>query len=161
MLLVDKYLSGREGSWRENLSGIRNICFAFASPQAISPYYSHFRSQGLEALVLSDEDVRDAGPDPCTRSYFFARVVRDYWEDPLQEFLEFDWDRLVLRQLSTWSGGWVPKIQTRERTILLAGSVGHNAPAVADIFDTRINSLDDVFEIFGTAGGDSGNMSMT
>jgi hypothetical protein len=151
MLLVDEYLSGRAGGWRDNLTGIRNICFAFASPQALSPYYSHFRSKGLEALVLADEDVRAAGPDPCTRSYFFSRIVRDFWEDPLREFLEFDWDRLVLRQSSTWSGGWVPKIHTRENTIRLAGSVGHNAPAVANVFDTQISSLEDVFDIFGAA----------
>jgi hypothetical protein len=77
--------------------------------------------------------------------------VRDFWEDPLREFLEFDWDRLVLRQSSTWSGGWVPKIHTRENTIRLAGSVGHNAPAVANVFDTQISSLEDVFDIFGAA----------
>jgi hypothetical protein len=150
MLLAERYLSGRQGSWRDNLDGIRNICFAFASPQEISPYYNYFRPQGLEMLLLEEEGVRDAGPDPCTRSYFFSRVVRDFWDDPLLEFVEFDWHRLVLRQSSTSSGGWLPRIQTDERTILLPASVGHNAAAVAELFDTQINSLEDVFEIFGT-----------
>ncbi len=65
MLLVERYLSGRQGSWRENLDGIRNICFAFASPQEISPYYNYFRSQGLETLVLDNEDLRAPGRTPA------------------------------------------------------------------------------------------------
>jgi hypothetical protein len=151
MLLADRYLSGRGGSWRENLQGVRNICFAFASPQEISPYYSYFRCKDLEMSVLGDEDLRGTGPDPLTRSFFFSKVLSRFWNDPLLDCVEFDWDRLVLRRSSTWSGGWIPKIRTEEKTVLLPGSVGHNAPALADLFDTQIYSLDDVFDIFGTA----------
>jgi hypothetical protein len=149
--LVDQYLSGRSGGWAANLTGVRNICFAFASPQEISPYYGYFRRNGMEELILGETDVRDAGPDPLTRSYFFAEIVRRFWQDPLIDLVEFDWDRLTLRQSSVVSGGWIPRIDVQETPVLLPRSVGHNLPAVGPVFHSHIRSLEDVFKVFGTA----------
>lgn len=161
MLLVDEYLSSRGGTWRDNLQAIRNICFIFASPQEISPYYSYFRSEGLEMPILGDEEIRRAGPDPETRSVCFSEIVCRFWEDPLLEFVEFDWDRLVLRRSSTSSGGWVPKIQTEERIVALPASIGHHAAALGNLFDTHIHSLDDLFELLGASPSETTSPAVT
>ena len=149
--LVDQFLADRAGGWESNLPGIRNICFAFASPQEISPYFGYFRRNGLEQWILSEADVDEAGPDPLTRSYFFAEVVRRFWQDPLIDLVEFDWDRLTLRQSHVVSGGWVPRIDLKETSVLVPQSVGHHREATGPIFDRHIHSLQDVFDVFGTS----------
>jgi hypothetical protein len=149
--LVDQFLAGRGGGWESNLPGIRNICFAFASPQEVSPYFDYFRRGGLEEWILSDTDVEQAGPDPLTRSYFYAEVVRRFWDDPLIDLVEFDWDRLTLRQSVVVSGGWVPRINLKETSVLVPRSVGHHREATGPVFDRHIHSLQDVFDVFGTS----------
>jgi hypothetical protein len=149
--LIDRFLSGRAGGWATNLLGIRNICFVFASPQEISPYFGYFRRNDLEEPILSAADVEEAGPDPQTRSYFFAEIVRRFWQDPLIDLVEFDWDRLMLRQSRVVSGGWVPSIDLQEMSVLMPRSVGHHRSAAGPIFDRCIHSLRDVFDVFGSS----------
>ncbi len=149
--LVDQFLAGRAGGWESNLPGIRNICFAFASPQELSPYFSYFRRNDMEQWILSEADVEQAGPDPQTRSYFFAEIVRRFWQDPRIDLVEFDWDRLTLRQSRVISGGWVPRIELQETCVPVPRSVGHHRQATGPIFDRHIHSLQDVFEVFGAS----------
>jgi hypothetical protein len=149
--LVDQFLSGRAGGWESNLPGVRNICFAFASPQELSPYFGYFRRNGLEEWILSEADIKEAGPDPLTRSYFFGEIVRRFWQDPLIDLVEFDWDRLTLRQSRVVSGGWVPRVDLNETSVLVPRSVGHHRLAAGPIFDRCIDSLRDVFDVFGTS----------
>jgi hypothetical protein len=143
-------LSSRSGTWHDNLPGILNICFLFASPQEVSPYYSYFKQQGLETEVLTDGDLDQAGPDPATRSYFFTQIANRFWEDPALDEVTFDWDRLVRRRRRTLCGGWVPNIRVEEQIIEVPTPHGHSQAAVARLFDTRIASVDELFEVFAT-----------
>ena len=127
----------------------------------MSPYFSYFRARGLETRVVGDEEVASAGPDPLTRSYFFAQVAKRFWQDPLMDDVAWDWDRLCLRNATAQSGGWVPRIDVREMTISLPSSIGHNAPALGNLFDTRIRTLVDVFEVFGTTAPRPSTASVT
>jgi hypothetical protein len=155
LYLAEKVLSVRDGTWEENLTAIRNVCFAFASPQGLSPYHNYFVPKGLEQRVVSDEEVRDAGPDPLTRSYFFAAVIRKFWqdEDSGLDHVSWDWHRLSRRWTAKRSGGWIPDLRCYEQTIELPSSMGHNQAAV-DAVLSRIRSLDDLFEVFGTSQDD-------
>jgi hypothetical protein len=149
-VLIDTFLSSRSGTWHDNLTGILNICFLFASPQEVSPYYSYFKQQGLETEVLTDGDLDQAGPDPATRSYFFTQIANRFWEDPALDDVTFDWDRLVRRRRRTLCGGWVPNIRVEEQIIEVPTPHGHNQAAVGRLFDTRIASVDELFEVFAT-----------
>jgi hypothetical protein len=153
--LAEKVLRAREGTWEENLTAIRNVCFAFASPQELSPYHSYFVPKGLEQRVVSDEEIRDAGPDPLTRSYFFAAVIRKFWqdEDSGLDHVSWDWDRLSRRWTAKRSGGWVPDLRCFEQIIDLPSSIGHHQAAVEEVLN-RIRSLDELFEVFGTSRDD-------
>ena len=142
-VLIDTLLSGRSGTWRDNLTAILNVCFLFASPQEVSPYYSHFRRQGLETEVLRAEDLERAGPDPATRGYFFAQVAKRFWDDPELDDVAFQWHRLVRRRRRTLCGGWVPNVGVDEQRIEVPASLGHSQAVVAralryaDPFDRR------------------------
>jgi len=155
LFLAEKVLSARNGTWEEHLTAIRNVCFAFASPQEISTYYTYFLPKGREQRVVSDREIRDAGPDPLTRSYFFAAVIRKFWqdEDSGLDHLSWEWDRLSRRWAAKRSGGWVPDLRCFEQTIELPSSIGHNKAAVDEVLN-RIHSLDELFEVFGTSRDD-------
>jgi hypothetical protein len=152
LFLADRILSSRGGTWEENLTAIRNVCFALASPQELSPYYSYFVPKGLEERVVSDQEIQDAGPDPLTRSYFFAAVIRKFWKDPDSglDHVSWDWDRLSRRWTAKRSGGWIPDLRCFEQTIELPSSMGHNQAAVDEVLN-GIHSLDELFEVFGTS----------
>lgn len=148
--LAERVLSARDGTWEENLTAIRNVCFAFASPQEVSPYHSYFVPKGLEERVVSDEEIRDAGPDPLTRSYFFAAVIRKFWgdKDSGLDSVSWDWDGLSRRWTAKRSGGWIPDLRCFEQIIDLPRSIGHHKAAVDGVLN-RICSLDELFEVFG------------
>jgi hypothetical protein len=145
--LIERYLSAQTGGWSEHRTALLNICFAFASPQSLSPYFTYFRPQQMELIVLSDRDVANAGPDPNTRAWFFGQIATRFAGDPLLKYVHFDWDRCTLRQAVTLSGGWVPKIQILEKAISAAASIGHNRATLGDVLD-EVSSLAELFEVF-------------
>jgi hypothetical protein len=150
LLLIDKLMSGRPGKWRDHLNEIRNVCFAFASPQAdVSPYWTFFRPRGLELEILTDRDLETAGPDPLTRSWFFANVANRFWTDPGMDEVSFDWDCLVRRRVKALAGGWVPRLRCDEERIDLSGSMHRNQPEVGNL--DGIQTLDDLFRVFGAS----------
>jgi len=155
LYLAEKVLSVRGGAWEENLTAIRNVCFAFASPQELSPYHSYFVPKGLDEQVVKDKEIRDAGPDPLTRSYFVAAVIRKFWdeEDSGLDHVSWDWDRLYRRWTARRSGGWIPDLRCFEQTIEFPCTIGHNRAAVDEVL-SRIRSLDELFEVFGTSRDD-------
>ena len=98
----------------------------------------------------ADGDLDQAGPDPATRSYFFTQIANRFWEDPALDDVTFDWNRLVRRRRRTLCGGWVPNIRVEEQIIEVPTPHGHNQAAVGRLFDTRIASVDELFEVFAT-----------
>ncbi|MBM4091679.1 MAG: hypothetical protein FJ276_19960 [Planctomycetes bacterium] len=149
MLLVDEYLSGRSGGWREHADEIARLCCVFSSPQEHSFYNGYFCPNGLETPVVNEEDIRNAGPDRLTRTWLVAQLLRKFSHDPLMDHVDFDWDRLELTYANVLSGGWVPRIRIEKKAMLLPNSIGHNAPAIGNLLD-GIDSLADVFEVLGT-----------
>jgi len=151
--LAEKVLRAQGGSWEENLAAIRNVCFAFASPQALSPYFTYFVPNELETRVVGDQDVRDAGPDPLTRGWFLAAVANRWWDDPEAglDRVAWDWDGISRRWTTTRAGGWIPDLGYHAQTIELPGSLDHNRAASGEILDT-IRSLDELFDVFGSKG---------
>jgi hypothetical protein len=147
--LVERYLEAQWGGWSEHRHEIRNICFAFASPQALSPYYTFFRPNGLERIILDENDLRHAGPDSETRSWFFGQVLKRFSDDPDFDCIAWDWDRLTIRRPVTLSGGWIPNIRVDHQVIRLPASVGHNEAASGNTLD-QVNTLAELFETFGS-----------
>ena len=151
--LIERYLSAQSGGWEEHHTALRNICFAFASPQSVSPYFTYFRPQQMELIVLSDRDVDSAGPDPNTRAWFFGQIATRFAGDPLLKHIHFDWDSCTLRQAVTLSGGWIPNVQILEQAISAPASIGHNQATLGDVLD-EVTSLAELFSVFANTEHD-------
>jgi len=113
--------------WRECFTQIRNLCFAFSSPQAMSPYYDFFLARGIEQKIVDEAEIDLAGPDELTRSWFFAEVARRFWDDPAMQFVSWDWDNIRLTSVVPISAGWIPQFASVDKKLDLSNPFSHNA----------------------------------